>query len=276
MESRKKWLVFKNSDVWVCVYSVFARQETRSAGVVAEQERSEGDKFWLSVPPRSAPTSPLGSPSNKNDDDLVPYYYVSPKGNQFWSAPEMPTFDSSHPPPAFFDLSALHTDNIPSPHQSPTRLSSLSIPPKLSLDTSIARRETTAPLAVHPLPLPPWAGPGPPLLSPSSTFSPPVAKTESLPMKNQWQKGKLLGRGTFGTVYVATNRYICGSSATFFISIILSSSILSFFEARLKHIVVPHRKTGALCAMKEAEIFSDDPKSAECIKQLEQVIHLNS
>ncbi|KAL5181477.1 Mitogen-activated protein kinase kinase kinase 5 [Glycine soja] len=256
--------------------SVFARQETRSAGVVAEQERSEGDKFWLSVPPRSAPTSPLGSPSNKNDDDLVPYYYVSPKGNQFWSAPEMPTFDSSHPPPAFFDLSALHTDNIPSPHQSPTRLSSLSIPPKLSLDTSIARRETTAPLAVHPLPLPPWAGPGPPLLSPSSTFSPPVAKTESLPMKNQWQKGKLLGRGTFGTVYVATNRYICGSSATFFISIILSSSILSFFEARLKHIVVPHRKTGALCAMKEAEIFSDDPKSAECIKQLEQEIEVLS
>ncbi|KAH1267107.1 Mitogen-activated protein kinase kinase kinase 5 [Glycine max] len=256
--------------------SVFARQETRSAGVVAEQERSEGDKFWLSVPPRSAPTSPLGSPSNKNDDDLVPYYYVSPKGNQFWSAPEMPTFDSSHPPPAFFDLSALHTDNIPSPHQSPTRLSSLSIPPKLSLDTSIARRETTAPLAVHPLPLPPWAGPGPPLLSPSSTFSPPVAKTESLPMKNQWQKGKLLGRGTFGTVYVATNRYICGSSATFFISIILSSSILSFFEARLKHIVVPHRKTGALCAMKEAEIFSDDPKSAECIKQLEQEIKVLS
>ena len=100
-----------------------------------------------------------------------------------------------------------------------------------------------------------------------------MAKTESLPMKNQWQKGKLLGRGTFGTVYVATNRYICGSSATFFISIILSSSILSFLEARLKHIVVPHRKTGALCAMKEAEIFSDDPKSAECIKQLEQVIH---
>ena len=33
------------------------------------------------------------------------------------------------------------------------------------------------------------------------------------------------------------------------------------------------RETGALCAMKEVEIFPDDPKSAECIKQLEQVIH---
>jgi len=31
------------------------------------------------------------------------------------------------------------------------------------------------------------------------------------------------------------------------------------------------RETGALCAMKEVEIFPDDPKSAECIKQLEQV-----
>lgn len=246
MESRKKWLVFKNSDVWVCVYSVFARQETRSAGVVAEQERSEGDKFWLSVPPRSAPTSPLGSPSNKNDDDLVPYYYVSPKGNQFWSAPEMPTFDTSHPPPAFFDLSALRTDKILSPHQSPPAKSlaaphpksptapssSLSIPPRLSLDTSIARRETNALLTVHPLPLPPWAGPGAPMLSPSSsTFSPPLAKTEPMPMKNQWQKGKLLGRGTFGTVYAATNRYAMLSS-TSFISI-NAISILSFLELKL-------------------------------------------
>lgn len=30
-------------------------------------------------------------------------------------------------------------------------------------------------------------------------------------------------------------------------------------------------ETGALCAMKEVELFPDDPKSAECIKQLEQV-----
>ncbi|CAN1221248.1 Mitogen-activated protein kinase kinase kinase 5 [Linum grandiflorum] len=55
-------------------------------------------------------------------------------------------------------------------------------------------------------------------------------------MKSQWQKGKLIGRGTFGSVFVATNR-----------------------------------ETGALCAMKEVDIFPDDPKSQECIKQLEQV-----
>lgn len=34
------------------------------------------------------------------------------------------------------------------------------------------------------------------------------------------------------------------------------------------------RETGALCAMKEVDIIPDDPKSIECIKQLEQVILL--
>ncbi|KAF2309890.1 hypothetical protein GH714_005509 [Hevea brasiliensis] len=55
----------------------------------------------------------------------------------------------------------------------------------------------------------------------------------------QWQKGKLIGRGTYGSVYVGTNR-----------------------------------ETGALCAMKEVDIIPDDRKSAECIKQLEQEIRL--
>lgn len=40
----------------------------------------------------------------------------------------------------------------------------------------------------------------------------------------------------------------------------------------LSEIVLYYRETGALCAMKEVELLHDDPKSAECIKQLEQVI----
>ncbi|PRQ21118.1 putative mitogen-activated protein kinase kinase kinase [Rosa chinensis] len=52
-------------------------------------------------------------------------------------------------------------------------------------------------------------------------------------MQDQWQKGNLIGRGTFSSVYLATNR-----------------------------------ETGALCAMKEVELLPDDSKSAECIKQL--------
>ncbi|KAL6220443.1 hypothetical protein ACLB2K_008199 [Fragaria x ananassa] len=98
---------------------------------------------------------------------------------------------------------------------------------------------------VHPLPLPPGASlpppsvpPSPSLLSPQPAVTP---KQESQPIKGQWQKGKLIGRGTFGSVYVATNR-----------------------------------KTGALCAMKEVELLPHDPKSAECIKQLQQEIKVLS
>ncbi|KAJ0441636.1 putative mitogen-activated protein kinase kinase kinase STE-STE11 family [Helianthus annuus] len=83
---------------------------------------------------------------------------------------------------------------------------------------------------VHPLPLPP---------------SRPVSRRQSLDksdaqlIKGQWQKGKLLGSGTYGTVYEATNR-----------------------------------ETGSLCAMKEVGVIPDDPKSSECIQQLEQEIRV--
>lgn len=35
-----------------------------------------------------------------------------------------------------------------------------------------------------------------------------------------------------------------------------------------------HSETGGLCAMKEVDVIPDDPKSSECIRQLEQVILL--
>ena len=43
----------------------------------------------------------------------------------------------------------------------------------------------------------------------------------------------------------------------------------------LVQLLFSYRETGALCAMKEIELFPDDPKSAECIKQLQQVILQN-
>ncbi|CAN4095397.1 unnamed protein product [Withania somnifera] len=88
---------------------------------------------------------------------------------------------------------------------------------------------------VHPLPLPPGVSQQPQLpITHNSTDKPDVPS-----VKGQWQKGKLLGRGTYGSVYEATNR-----------------------------------ETGALCAMKEVDLHPDDPKSAECIKQLEQEIRV--
>ncbi|MCD7457094.1 hypothetical protein HAX54_034081 [Datura stramonium] len=92
--------------------------------------------------------------------------------------------------------------------------------------------ENSAQGKVHPLPLPPLATP---------PVSPPTPKTDITPIKGQWKKGKLIGRGTFGSVYVASNR-----------------------------------ETGALCALKEVELLPDDPKSAESLRQLEQEINVLS
>ncbi|ESW08646.1 hypothetical protein PHAVU_009G062400 [Phaseolus vulgaris] len=92
----------------------------------------------------------------------------------------------------------------------------------------------------HPLPLPPRASPPPAQSSPQHQPSILHLTVENSPsMKGQWQKGKLIGRGSYGSVYHATNL-----------------------------------ETGASCAMKEVEMFPDDPKSADCIKQLEQEIRI--
>ncbi|XP_061353817.1 mitogen-activated protein kinase kinase kinase YODA-like [Gastrolobium bilobum] len=58
---------------------------------------------------------------------------------------------------------------------------------------------------------------------------------------SRWKKGKLLGRGTFGHVYVGFNK-----------------------------------ESGEMCAMKEVTLFSDDAKSKESAKQLMQEITLLS
>ncbi|KAK4276646.1 hypothetical protein QN277_014772 [Acacia crassicarpa] len=90
-----------------------------------------------------------------------------------------------------------------------------------------------------PLPLPPGASPPAPSF-PQCQSSPMHHSFESqFSMKGQWQKGKLIGRGTFGSVYHATNL-----------------------------------ETGASCAMKEVDLIPDDPNSANCIKQLEQEIKI--
>ncbi|CAN1190921.1 Mitogen-activated protein kinase kinase kinase 5 [Linum perenne] len=176
-------------------------------------------------------------------------FATSPRQNQIpsaiqaWSAPEMPTLDI----PAYFDTT--HTGDCSSPLHNP--MVNRSPPSPVTAGTSFeilpnARRDNNNNNGngeVHKLPLPPGAN----LISPTSLSTPPLippvvpAKQESVPMKSQWQKGKLIGRGTFGSVYVATNR-----------------------------------ETGALCAMKEVDIIPDDPKSLECIKQLEQEIKVLS
>ncbi|KAI4316747.1 hypothetical protein L6164_024695 [Bauhinia variegata] len=93
----------------------------------------------------------------------------------------------------------------------------------------------------HPLPLPPGATLPVPSFSQQQYQSSATHHSGeySLTNKGKWQKGQLIGRGTFGSVYHATNL-----------------------------------ETGASCAMKEVDIIPDDPKSAECIKQLEQEVKI--
>ncbi|KAJ8769210.1 hypothetical protein K2173_000985 [Erythroxylum novogranatense] len=89
----------------------------------------------------------------------------------------------------------------------------------------------------HPLPLPPGSPTSPPSF-PSCR----VGVSENGPATlSKWKKGKLLGRGTFGHVYLGFNS-----------------------------------EGGQMCAIKEVKVVSDDHSSKECLKQLNQEINLLS
>ncbi|KAI7737007.1 hypothetical protein M8C21_011112, partial [Ambrosia artemisiifolia] len=105
--------------------------------------------------------------------------------------------------------------------------------------------------AGHPLPLPPGSptssssalnccSPTSPssVLSNMKTLS--VADNSSC-QPSKWKKGRLLGRGTFGHVYLGFNS-----------------------------------ENGQMCAIKEVKVVVDDPSSKECLKQLNQEITLLS
>ncbi|KAK6924087.1 Protein kinase domain [Dillenia turbinata] len=179
--------------------SKFATQDDQRGSERMKARRSRisdvQDNFKLNVPIRSAPVSPLRSPQRKSKEDNFLPRGAFPLGLQVWSAPEMPASD------IVFGFQ-LHSSPENSPRQrSPcTNPKSTSGPPsplhaRRSFELATPRRESNGNAVVHPLPLPPGAA-----VSPQSAPSPQVvAKTEVLPMKNQWQKGKLIGRGTFGS-----------------------------------------------------------------------------
>ncbi|KAM0929301.1 hypothetical protein ACQ4PT_001727 [Festuca glaucescens] len=100
----------------------------------------------------------------------------------------------------------------------------------------------------HRLPLPPLSISNSSYFPNKSTPASPISvphspgRTETPPSPgSRWKKGKLIGRGTFGHVYVGFNS-----------------------------------DSGEMCAMKEVTLFSDDPKSKESAKQLGQEISLLS
>ncbi|XP_048334926.2 mitogen-activated protein kinase kinase kinase 3 isoform X1 [Ziziphus jujuba] len=90
----------------------------------------------------------------------------------------------------------------------------------------------------HRLPLPPGSPTSPSALS--NTRSGAVTESASCTV-SKWKKGKLLGRGSFGHVYVGFNS-----------------------------------ESGQMCAIKEVRLVSDDQTSKESLKQLHQEIYLLS
>ncbi|KAL6899777.1 hypothetical protein ACP4OV_006435 [Aristida adscensionis] len=82
----------------------------------------------------------------------------------------------------------------------------------------------------QPLPLPP---------APSTSFSVPSSPIASAQSKSQWKKGKLLGSGTFGQVYLGFNS-----------------------------------ESGQFSAIKEVQLILDDSRSKEQLRQLNQEIDM--
>ncbi|TYI82333.1 hypothetical protein E1A91_D05G215200v1 [Gossypium mustelinum] len=183
----------------------------------------------LKVSARSAPTTAFSSPS------------VSPQRSRAIDLHESSGLIDLDVPysgrPAAFNVSPVK--NVHSPENSPLHIPG---PNKTSSYHGEWLENNSNQVNAHPLPLPPGALPSSsqsPVPLPSPVSNHVIEKPMATSIISQWKKGKLLGRGTYGTVYEATNR-----------------------------------ETGALCAMKEVEIIPDDPKSVECIKQLEQEIRV--
>lgn len=171
--------------------------------------------FRLNIPSKSVPTSgfsspvhsPLCSPRRSSNVDFSTFAIATP-GQQVWSSPER---SSTELLPAFSpdkvvqspDHSPRNSPTIRSPDPRSRNLSTPSSPlnTKMFGDNSASSPENGGNVNGHPLPLPPGA------VSPAHSGN--GVKPEAL--KSQWKKGKLIGSGTFGNVYEATNRsvYYC-------------------------------------------------------------------
>ncbi|XP_039056861.1 mitogen-activated protein kinase kinase kinase 3-like isoform X1 [Hibiscus syriacus] len=107
----------------------------------------------------------------------------------------------------------------------------------VSLDSPTGKKEDGKSMC-HKLPLPPGSPTSPSALSSTRT----CGVTQNSPCNlSKWRKGRLLGRGTFGHVYLGFNS-----------------------------------ESGQMCAIKEVRFVSDDQTSKECLKQLNQEINLLS
>lgn len=173
--------------------------------------------FRLNIPVKSAPnsgfSSPVCSPRRLSNADFLSTMAPA-QGHLAWSAPSIQSTDfmgASSPRTSLEKYAGVpDRSSFSSALRSPILMPrNTSAPPspihsKLYPDNNISRIEGNGTVSFHPLPLPPSA------LSPMQTgFSnQPAPKVEMPSVAGQWQKGRLLGSGTFGCVYEATNRYV--------------------------------------------------------------------
>lgn len=173
--------------------------------------------FRLNIPAKSAPSSgfssPVQSPRRLSNVDFSSAA-ISIQDTNVWSARSLWSSDAmgSSPPCDSPDKFAGGQERSPlsSPLRSPVlRSRNPSAPPspmhpKLFPENHVSRPDGNGSASFHPLPLPPAS------VSPKQTnvSHQLVPKVEMPSVAGQWQKGKLLGSGTFGCVYEATNRYI--------------------------------------------------------------------
>ncbi|TKY57774.1 Mitogen-activated protein kinase kinase kinase YODA [Spatholobus suberectus] len=202
---------------------------------VSHGDDSEGNShlnLGVAAKPKSAPTSVVTSPDtsphrSSNVDFFDPTTNFSLEVNDKLKMLSAKTVHSPDHSPLHCPLSLGHYFNPKIEEGSQHHKSLSRVCPENNL------------VDAHPLPLPPRAS-SPTQLSMLHQSNTMHHATENLPsVKGQWQKGKLIGRGTFGSVFHATNL-----------------------------------ETGASCAMKEVNLIPDDPTSAECMKQLEQEIKI--
>ena len=181
-----------------------------------DKNSDETLNFRLNIPARSAPSSgfssPVQSPRRLSNVDFSSAA-ISIQDTNVWSVQSIWSSDltGSSPPSASPDKFAGCQERSPrsSPLRSPVlRSRNPSAPPspmhpKLFPENHVSRNEGNGSASFHPLPLPPAS------VSPKQTNTnhQVVSKVEMPSVAGQWQKGKLLGSGTFGCVYEATNRY---------------------------------------------------------------------
>lgn len=227
-------------------------------------DQRDGGYFRSSGVAKSAPTtafsSPALSPRRMSSGDVLPVRnFMAAHQQELGTSSSVPLLAQN----LMAEMIAQHSSDRsvispdPSPLQSPkmrspgqrSRIHTGAVSPRhprLASDFSTGWHDDNININVHPLPLPP-ASTSPfvpsPLLpsSPSAVVQRNPGRIETSVAPGRWQKGKLLGSGTFGTVYVGFNR-----------------------------------ETGDMCAMKEVPLVPDDSRSSESIKQLEQEINLLS